>query len=483
MNTHTFLISVSIDEFNALHASGFLRVDGNRLVPGSSRSASPEIITSLLSKMPEFLDRDEHAVLVLAFDLLNASGIRRFPTISVPDFRHLLAAEDCREIIPLTAVAKSILQGRLGIQTVLSEPVFEAEMIALFKDRIRMRSLRGGDALVWCLVDAAGHSISKGLAERALLPAANGFDAVARALDFTRTKPFVREPISGLLDLGGILIEGLPDKSTPGSLLRELSAWLKPRQETLNGFVSVYGDSELVNLLERLAERHELPIHGASLGIFLHWRDLALKAGGLDLGELEKDCRELAGCVAGSVLIDALWLLGFSAGFETFSTAYYERLEGQHPFAAKRKTRQLVALLWPASRPPVTDESEEKAAPIEPPCEPDSPSPQESACEPIEKNGDQPPDGPEVPSEIPPKSGETTAVETPTDTDPLVSPPTAENHAESECSSVPIPQSTPEQPPEPAAGNTEEETTSKPANAKKNAVARFVVWIASWIRK
>lgn len=470
MDTHTFLISVSIDEFTALHASGILRVDGNRLVPGGARSASPLVITSLLSKMPEFLDRDEHAVLVLAFDLSDVSGIRRFPTPSTPDFRFVLVAEDCREIIPLTAHAKSILQGRLGSQTVLSEPVFEAEMIVLFKDRIRMRSLRGGDALVGCLVDAAGHSISEGLAERALLPGASGFEAIARALDFTRTKPLVREPISGLRDLGGILLEGLPGK-TPDSLLLELSSWLRPKQETLGGFQKVYRDAALIDILGRLTEIHKLPAHAASLGIFLHWRELALKAGGLDLGELEKDCRELAGCVTGTVLIDALWLLGFNAGFETFSTAYYERLEGPHPFAAKRKTRQPVTLLWPASSPTVAEELKEIAAPIEKPCESDAPSLAEPARESIEKNSDQATDETEVSSETSPKSGETNVVETPPDTAPLVSSPPLENRSEPEPTPIPTHQNPPEEAPKTETGSKAEATTRKPAVGRKNAAA------------
>jgi hypothetical protein len=350
MKTHRFLLSVSIDEFNCLHSSGFLRVDGNRLVAASSQSASEEVVVSLVAKMPEFMDSDEHAVLVLAFDLSDSGRLRPLPASKTPDFRYVLSAEDCRKVIPLTSLAKSLLEGRLGNQIVLSEPVFEAEMVALFKDRMRMRSLQGADALVMSLVDAAGHSVSEGLPERAASPQPNGFDAVGRALDFTRTKPMVREPISGLRDLGGILLEGLPGK-TPDSLLSELRGWLMSRQETLSGFAKVYGDSGLIDLLGRLADKHELPTHGASLAIFLHWRELALKAGGLDLDALEKDCRELSGCVPGSVLVDALWLLGFNAGFETFASAYYERLAGQHPFAAKRKNYQPMALLWPASRP------------------------------------------------------------------------------------------------------------------------------------
>ncbi len=363
MKTLRFLLSVSIDEFNSLHASGFLRVDGSRLVAASSQSASAEVIVSLLAKMPEFIESDEHAALVLAFDLSGSGPLRPLPASSTPDFRHVLSAEDCRKVIPLTSLAQSLLEGRLGSQIILSEPIFEKEIVAWFKDRVRMRSLQGGDALVMCLVDAAGHSVSEGLPERAASPLANGVDAVGRALDFTRTKPMVREPVSGLRDLGGILLEGLQGK-TPDSLLSELRGWLMPRQETLRGFAKVYGDSGLMSILGRLTDKHELPTHGASLAIFLHWRELALKAGGLDLDALEKDCRELAGCVPGPVLIDALWLLGFNAGFETFASAYYERLAGQHPFAAKRKNYQPMALLWPASHP-VTQEVPEEPKPAD----------------------------------------------------------------------------------------------------------------------
>lgn len=365
MKTNKFLISVSIDEFNTLHASGFLRIDGNRLVPTYNHTASAEVIASLVAKMPEFMDSDEHAALVLFFELPYSDSTRKSPASRIPDFRHILSAEDCRKVIPLTPLAKSLLEGRLGGQIVLSPPVFEAEMVALFKDRVRMRSLHGGNSLVTCLLDTAGRSVSSELAERADTPLSDGFDPIARALDFTRTKPMVREPISGLRDLGTILLEGLPGR-TPDSLLMELIEWLKPRQETLVGFRKVYSDAGLLDLLGRIADKHYLPLHGASLAIFLHWRELAVNAGGLDLDALEIDIGDLAACVPGSVVIDALWLLGFTAGFETFASAYYERLPGVHPFAATRKNNQTISLSWPSSNPPAPATKEETKPKEEP---------------------------------------------------------------------------------------------------------------------
>jgi hypothetical protein len=123
--------------------------------------------------------------------------------------------------------------------------------------------------------------------------------------------------------------------------------------------VKVYSDAGLLDLLGRIAEKHDLPTHGASLAIFLHWRELAVKAGGLDLDALEMDIFDLATCVPGSVLIDALWLLGFTAGFETFASAYYERLPGVHPFAATRKKHQAIPLSWPSTNPPASAIKEE----------------------------------------------------------------------------------------------------------------------------
>ena len=480
MKNQRFLLSVSIDEFSSLLHSGYLRVDGNRLVVGSPNLASPELITSLLSRMPEFMDSDEHAVLILAFDLsTKPAGCPSLAT-SHPDFRHVLVAENCQEIIPLTSLAKSLLEGRFGKQIVLGEPVFEAVMVNLFKDRIRLRSLRGGDALVRCLVDLAGRSIPEDLIECATREPGNGFDAIALTLNFTRRKPMVREPISGLRDLGGILIEGLTDKTAPDSLLLELSRWLKPRQDTWTGFSKVYGDSGLMDLLGRITQKHSLPTHAASLGIFLHWRDLAIKVGGLDLDALEGDCRELAGCVPGTVLIDALWLLGFNAGLEKFSEAYYERLPQRHPFAAKQKRRQPLTLLWQLTQTPFAEMVREEPPLSQVACAQSEPEPQRRVEQATEKDKDLSSVVEDVSAPIPPESPETTDAGVVASTEGVVTPPAIVSEQEPVIASQPeldsaaavVVQTSLNQVVEPESSQSEASKTTKPGITRKSTASK-----------
>ena len=105
MKNQQFLITISIDEFNHLHDSGRLRVDGNRSVPLRGDMTHPIIADLLLAKLPEFMERDEHNVITLLFQI----G-RDFPDGSaIPsnrlDTRFLLRAEDCIRAIPSSSQA------------------------------------------------------------------------------------------------------------------------------------------------------------------------------------------------------------------------------------------------------------------------------------------------------------------------------------------------------------------------------------------
>lgn len=66
---------------------------------------------------------------------------------------------------------------------------------------------------------------------------------------------------------------------------------------------------------------------------------------GIDLKALEADCRELAGILDASFVLEALWLLGFSAGFSSFAGSYYGSLDAPHPFGAKRRAVRKTTLL------------------------------------------------------------------------------------------------------------------------------------------
>lgn len=353
MKTHNYLITVSIDEFNCLHDSGRLRVDWNRIVPVGNKSASPEVAASLLMRLPEFLERDEHNILTLLFQISHATAAASSSHTNRQDFRYVLRAEDCIQVIPATSQAKSILDSRFAGSVVLGDPVFEKFFEEDFKLRHQERSFIGAHALVSTLVESDGYQIPIGLLKLSEEYACNPDDLLGKLLNYQRRDPMPKEPVSGLRDLGRLLTETLPNRKPTDQLLR-LGDWLKTRKDTAIGFRPVYSsDSALDGILDILTVKFRLPVHAASFAIFLHWRDLALRAGGLDIPSLEEDCRKLSGFVAGSRIVDAIWLLGFSAGFETFASDYYARLEAAHPFGGGKSLGSRVGLLWPKS--PVTE--------------------------------------------------------------------------------------------------------------------------------
>jgi hypothetical protein len=352
MKTHNYLITVSIDEFNCLHDSGRLRVDWNRIVSVGNNSASPEVAASLLMRLPEFLERDEHNILTLLFQISHGTAADSSSHTNRPDFRYVLRAEDCIQVIPATSQAKSILDSRFAGSVVLGAPVFEEFFEEDFKLRHQERSFIGAHALVSTLVESDGYQIPTELLKLSEEYAGNPDGLLGKLLNYQRRDPMPKEPISGLRDLGRLLTETLPDRKPTDQLLK-LGDWLKMRKDTVIGFRPVYSDKALDGILDVLTVKFRLPVHASSYAIFLHWRDLALRAGGLDLPALEEDCRQLSGCIAGSRIVDAIWLLGFSAGFETFASDYFTRLETPHPFGGGKTTGSKIGLLWPKS--PLTE--------------------------------------------------------------------------------------------------------------------------------
>jgi hypothetical protein len=363
MKPHHFLIAVSIDEFTCLHDSGCLWVDWNRLTPCAKDTPESSVKSSLLMRLPEFIERDEHNVLLLLFQISGSGADDSSARMRNMDLRLRLLAKDCHQAIPTTTRSKQILESRFAGRILLEDPIFESLFEENFRVRQQERSLFGGNSLIECLVDPAEHRISQELNSSALESLASAGNPVARMVNYQRRDPMPREPISGLRDLGRILTESVPDRK-PTAILQRLGDWLKPRKESVVGIRPVYGDSSLTSILDALTAEFSLPTHAAALGIFLHWRELALRAGGLDLESLEVDCRELAGIVAGDRIVDALWLLGFSAGFESFSSDYYSRLGAGHPFGGGKEPGPKIGLLWPRAEvaPRSQSASEEQAA-------------------------------------------------------------------------------------------------------------------------
>lgn len=351
MNDLRFLISVTIPEFDALRGLGVIRIEPARIIVtrmSGDAGFGPEVDAQLLAKLPEFRPGEEHSVLVLAFDGWDTERHPAAePLSSILSGRVEMAARHCAHVFPLTARARAILAGRLEGQIVLGEPVFE-DLIEGYLNRLEnLSSFAGAQSVMDAVVENAGEFSMSHLKATADQPEDSRSNLFRAILSFTRYKPRPNEPISGLADLGTVLKEsGAGDTD----VLSELGNWLRPRLETTRGFRKVYGDAGLSSILIRIIPGLNLPVPAASFAIFLHWRDLALRAGGVDLDAVAENCRELNGCVDGQMVAEALWLLGFSSGYVAVAPGCYRRMGAKHPFNPSGRPGKRVTLL---SLPPV----------------------------------------------------------------------------------------------------------------------------------
>lgn len=363
MNDLNFLVSVTISEFEILHNLGSFQLEPSRLivVPSTANNGyGREVDAQILAKLPGFISSEEHTVVILGFTNLGTGHDGVVEPLSAPlSGRVVLSARDCSQVLPLTSRARSILSGRLQGRVILGQPLFE-DLIEGHLNRLEnSTSFVGAEAILEALVANYKDFPQKQL-RRVMRQKERGMGELLHSmLKFTRYNPMPREPISGLRDLGGILKNSVHGERM--EILKELSGWLKPKQDSVSGFLKVYGAPELCDLMDRVTRAWDLPVSAASLAVFFYWRDLALQAGGIDMDALSEDCDELAGCLDGQMVAAALWLFGFSAGFESIAIGCYKRMGEEHPFNPTHASGRRIVLCALPETPPNESEKPQLA--------------------------------------------------------------------------------------------------------------------------
>lgn len=343
MDTILFYTPLHLVEIEALRDAGYIAVDRARIAlgPGPEKSVSrPDFLWALGSAIPVVPVGEEQSVMIAVF--MKASPPSREEGAILASGKVHFAAKDCQMLIPLTSISREINAGRFP-NFVLQSAIFadlleERGLSASLHDR-----LRGAEEMIsaLCILDG---SIDLGFASRFHRSNFPSDQPVRKILAYQRHAPAPREPISGLRDLRVILRESLPNPKDLNPPLKRLSAWGEQKWDKTKGFLQVFADPELQSCLHGIDEHWHLPFRAAALGIFLHWRELYLRNGSLDLDAYFEDCRQLVDVTGGQVVAEALWLLGYSAGFSSFSQSYYERLDTPNVFARSRKAIKRIRL-------------------------------------------------------------------------------------------------------------------------------------------
>lgn len=344
MNNLQFLVSITIGEFDVLRDLGAIRIDPHRIIVtrrSSKDGYGPDVDAQLLAKLPEFRPDEEHSILILAFECWN-NDLRMETSSSLLSGRVKISARECTQILPLTSRARAILASRLQGQAVLGDPVFDDLVVGHLEELQEMSGVTGAEAAIEAVIENAAEFSTGKLRTAALDPDHPRHKLVVSAFKFTRHKPHPQEPVSGVADLGTLLKDsGIGEVEK----LKALGEWVRDNLEKIKGFSNLHSDQQLRQLLSRLEADWELPASATSFAIFLHWRDLALRAGGVDLDAVVTDCQELAGCVDGQTLAEAVWMLGFSSGFEAVASGCYKRMGHDHPFNPTGGKGKRVTLL------------------------------------------------------------------------------------------------------------------------------------------
>jgi hypothetical protein len=362
MDTILFYTPLNLVEIETLRDAGFLAVDRARIIPGAEPEkclSRPDFLWALGSAIPVVPIGEEQSVLIAVFDQARPSP--REESFILASGKVCFEAKDCHALIPLTPTSREINAGRFP-NLVLQPAVFaalleERNLLARLHDQ-----LRGAGAMtsVLCILDASIDLSSANRFHQSDLPCDK---LIRKILAYQRHSPAPREPISGLRDLRVLLRESLPNPKELNAPLKKLSLWGEQKWDKTKGFLQVFADPELQSSLDAIDEHWHLPFRAAALGIFLHWRELYLRNGSLDLDVYFDDCQRLVDTTGGQVIAEALWLLGYSAGFSSFSQSYYERLDAPSVFARRRKAIKRIRLQQSDEMRALEPREDEPAAP------------------------------------------------------------------------------------------------------------------------
>ncbi len=354
MNTILFYSPLYVLEIEALRDRGFIAVDRARIVPGDTIEkclSRADFLWSLRNAIPDVPMGEEQSVVIAVF--VKASPLHREERLLHASGKVCFEAKDCQSLIPLTTISGELNAGRFP-NFIFQKAVFEAflgesDLLAKKNDK-----LRGASEMISILC-IPHTSIDLSRAHNFRLSESRFNSLISKILAYQRHSAAPREPISALRDLRVMLRESLPNPKELNPPLLRLSAWGEKKWDKTKGFLQVYADPELQSCLHAIDAHWRLPFRAAALAIFLHWRELYLRYNSLDLDAYLKDCCQLVNITDGQVIAEALWLLGYSAGFSSFSEAYYERLETPNAFARNRKAIQKIRL-QKQDDPPATPE-------------------------------------------------------------------------------------------------------------------------------
>lgn len=338
--TTSCMISVTLQEFNALYVYGMLKCSKSRFVtvigddlgrPMLTKSIKQEII----AKLPQFSIDDEHSVLLL---LLNYELILRSSAhdeSSERFFEMIMLRSECIEnIYPLTDRGKRILSTRLEPLSVkISDPLIEQEVNSEIDEKIFQKSIEGGKRLLEASIAKPSFVANndfvtiahKALFTKPLRPSEpSHYSLTAQVFNYSRFTPISINPdASYLIDLGIILKDHCRDggRSVALEALRDFVKTNSINKRSLPDLVSTPELKKIFNGLHDILGSNEIEL--AALLFVLKWK-IEGQNENTDLYKVIcKDVEDSRGKIERSIIEAAVWLCGFYFGFDAFAHDIY----------------------------------------------------------------------------------------------------------------------------------------------------------------
>ncbi len=406
----TYLLGITVSEFQAWYHSGELRLARQRLVAvpleGDGHPVLDELRRDeLLVSLPYVDVENEQDVLIALVALESPPSLPQAPRSgsAVPRNVSYLSIACLLALYPLTQRALRLLGTRLDSYKIrLAQPIFEPAVQELWSEWIRRRALRGAATLPRLVT---GHEYTpsarlkdEALAARQLMdnpssPPGSAPGLLARVFTYNRHKHDTADDIWFVIDFGIAANDLFKADPRLNAILDALREFCRDKDRKWQPLHEILSSSAFSRVLGECHNVAACPVRMESLILFLKWKYRAQRADKVVVAELRETARQCAALRAG-VLDDALWLFGLYCGFEQIAGQLYAQSPDLYRFIDRPTHRDDEVV----SKPPVPMPGIPPVQPLPPP--PVRPQKQQPPVQPPVEGtpqGAQPPSKPKAP--------------------------------------------------------------------------------------
>ena len=337
MTNKIYLLIIYLNELHLWLKIGSKKINRKQLLKASYKkgkiSQTKAFNDKIRNLLPEYDDDFEIVIIEIPEERIS-NPIKIKSEFNI-DFKYI------SKIFPISSRGKSLLHGKIDDRIILQEPIFHEIFKELVREKEKILSIRGADALIEIFnLSKYKNQFLKynGVIDEALLLRETNNEKINREKPlifnlvlYDRSKPFPNNELGYFYDLGTLLRLYENDDEVIRNTIREYAGSLDKFKNIssyskFDSMIIELHNSELIKKLEEIVKENVLV---ASI-LFLLLRGDIRESNDLEKSHLfDIISNEFLNIQYSKEIALALWLIGYFFGFEMVADLYYKRFNSE----------------------------------------------------------------------------------------------------------------------------------------------------------